>query len=139
MTDSGTADSVTVTAKIEGDNAGEPDGVAIGTITSQIDTFAGSQTKTITYTFASPVPIDPSTVYHIVLEGEDVDSNTSVGHSNTGGQGTNISVDSGSSWSANNGALVHEVFEIDTVLNRIHQADASISNARANNFLGFCT
>jgi hypothetical protein len=123
------------TISIRANSAGQPTGADIGGYTA---TGAPNGVPvTVTFTFATPVPISPSTDYHIVIRALSTTGADTAHGNNTAGTGTNSSANSGSTWSASNGALQYGLYEIDTVSGQISKSKADISSNRANNFVGF--
>lgn len=125
-----------ITAHIFADSAGKPTGSSLGS-------KAGSGTVPLaggshTFVFDTPISVTASTVFHMVLQSTAANNQAFIRRANSSGQGTNDSADSGSTWVANNGALVSEIFEINTVAGKVHKTDASfVGSARVNNFIGF--
>ena len=64
-----------VTVEIFSDNAGAPN-ASLGSTTLDIDTEIGTAFATITATFATPVDVSASTVYHVVLSADYTASST---------------------------------------------------------------
>lgn len=129
--------SHTLTASVRADSAGLPTGADLGSDSGSgtIDVSGGGDA--ITVTFTTPITVSPSTDYHIVLRVTNPDADLYIRRLNSASQGTSKSTNSGSSWSANNGALHLIVNDIDTVAGQIYKADASLNDVHANNFIGF--
>jgi len=123
------------TASIRANNSSLPTGSDIGGISGTVTISAGTATSR-TITFSSPVPVSPSTDYHVVVRSN---SNSSIYRDNTAGQGAGSSTNSGSSWSANNGPFSLSVTKIDSVSSQVQKASASnsYSTVMRDNFVGF--
>lgn len=126
-----------ITASLRADSSGSPTGSDIGGYTGSVSIYCGTLCgKTIT--FSSPIPVSPSTNYHIILRGG---GNTGIYRNNTAGQGTNSSFNSGSSWSASNGAIELSMTKIDTVAGQITTSSAASTSSAPmyNNFIGIAS
>lgn len=117
-----------------GVSTGKPTGADIG---SKVATQTFSTSGFYNFTFASPVAVSPSTVYHVVVRVDSGGNTESINRANNTSVGTNRSSNSGSTWAANNGQIGFQIQEIDSTSGRICRASAGLSTARANNFIGF--
>jgi hypothetical protein len=132
----GGSSSSTFTVSIRANSGGQPTGADLGSIAVGSPTIGSGLSTDMTFTFSSPIAISPSTTYHVVIRGST--ANWIIQSGNTGGTGSNVSTNSGSSWSSANGPLYCAVFEIDTVAGQISKATAAlVARARSNNFIGF--
>jgi len=122
-------------ARIETDNAGVPSGTAIGTYTDAAGTSNSSNVEKL-MTFSTPVSVSPSTVYWVVIYGDDTGPapEQAGGATNANNKWT---TDSGSNWS--NASNFDKVwYEINTVAGRVYKADANgVHTDFYNNFIGF--
>ena len=127
--------SSVITASIRTNSAGQPTGADISSITGTVTPNVAVATLQ-TLTFSSPIPVSPNTTYHVIFRGNS--TNVVVYGNNSAGQGTNSSANSGSTWSASNGALELVTYEIDTVSGQISRSTASVqARDRNSNFIGF--
>lgn len=125
-----------VTVEIYADSAGVPTGSVLGTVTRSSLGITGSSVD-YTFTFATPVSVSASTNYHVVVYRSGTSQTTLLNRNDTASQGTTKSTDSGSSFSAINGAMDVIVYDINHTSGSVYQADASTDNFRANAFVGF--
>lgn len=126
-----------LTASIRANSAGQPTGSDIGGLTGTVNiNTAGSLARTIT--FSTPIPVSASTDYHVIFRGA---GTCNIYGNASSGQGTNSSANSGSTWSASNGALELSMTKIDTVAGQITPSSATntFSSAMYNNFIGFAS
>jgi len=123
-----------VRVSLRADSAGKPTGSDLDS--KDVSASLTTSPTYITFTFDTPVSVSASTDYHLVARLTDGNSDVYIDRDNDASTGTNKSTDSGSSWSANNGELEFEVFEINNTAGEIYQSDASSNNFRANNFIG---
>ena len=124
-----------VTVHIYANSGGAPTGSSLGS-----QAFSGNSGSVVKTTFATPVTVTASTVYHIVIQSTTGDNNTNIRRANSAGQGTNKSTDSGSNWAANNGAIYCTIYEIDSVVGQIMKSTAvGPTRARDKNFIGFAS
>ena len=124
-----------VTVGIYADSAGVPTGSVLGTVTRSLGITAS--TVDYTFTFTTPISVSASTNYHIVVYRSGTSQTTYLQRNDTGSLGTTKSTNSGSSFSAINGALYIIVYDVNHVPGSIYRADASTNNVRANTFIGF--
>lgn len=129
--------SYTWTVSIRANSGGAPTGADLGS-TSGATVGTTNTLETITVDFASPVAVSGSTDYHIVMRVSSVNGSLPpvVYGNTTGSTGANKSINSGSSWSANNGPLYHTVYLAATVAGRIYKTSAATSG-KYQNFIGF--
>lgn len=126
------------TASLRADSAGQPTGSDISGLTGTVSINNGGAAAQRTITFATPIPVSPSTTYHFIFRSSAGGGASQIFGNNSAGTGSNSSANSGSSWSAANGALELTVGEIDTVSGQISKATASLqSRDRNTNFVGF--
>lgn len=132
MSGNGSGGTLTVSLRAD-DGSGKPTGSDLG-----VGTVSYSTTEaTYVVTFSSSIAVSPSTFYHIIARLDVGGAGRFITRDNTAGTGTNKSTDSGSTWSANNGPLVYDVYEEDTALNKIYKACSLFNSGRANGFIGF--
>lgn len=104
--------SANFTAGIYTDNAGVP-GVLVGDVaTASVPAGFSAGDFTLIFTFLQAV--NPATIYHFVIYSDVTNGNLNVYTGNTPAVGTNISTNSGSTWSTQNGYLNLIVTELDT-------------------------
>ncbi len=59
-----------VLLKLQGDSSNKPDGVTLDTSDNVAVTSIGTSLALVTFTFSTPVRLEPFTQYHLVLEGD---------------------------------------------------------------------
>lgn len=96
-------------AYIYTDNAGQP-GTLVGSTTGTIPGAHSSGDFPVTFTFTE-IDASPLTNYHLVISLVTSATTFEVLTGNSAGVGTNISSDSGASWSAENGYLYATIYE----------------------------
>lgn len=123
----------TMTIHIYANSGGAPTGSSLGS-----QAFVGSTGSLVKTTFATPVTVSPSTLYHIVVVSTNGDNNIRIRKGAGAGTGVNKSTDSGANWVADNGPFYHSVYEIDSTAGQIMKSTAvGPTRARDKNFVGF--
>jgi len=130
--------SGTMTVSVRAVSGGLPTGSDLGgTCTGTYTSIPNATTQTaVTATCVTPIAINPSTSYAVVVRISTSAGNASIYRSNTAGQGASNSSNSGSSWSAINGPMNYIIWEGRTA-GRIYKTSAAVNNDAANNFIGF--
>ena len=129
------AANTVLTASIRADSSGQPTGSDISGLTGTVNiNTAGSLARTVT--FSTPIPVSASTDYHVIFRGA---GTCNIYGNNTSSQGTNASANSGSTWSASNGALELSITAIDTTSGQLSLSSATSTRSSPyyNNFVGF--
>ena len=134
----------TIVVEIRTNNSGEPSDTVVASV-SDTKVLPAAGAANYDFTFSSLVSVDPSTTYHIVAyisssgTGNDVDW----GRDNTGSTGAHQSsggispYEPTGTWSAIGGPFRFATYEVQNVAGEVYQADASNTDFRFNNFIGF--
>lgn len=137
FTNGDTVGSGDTRASIRATSGGNPTGADLGSGT----VTASNNDTEYTVTFATPIPVSPSTTYALVLRRVTNTTNIGTVSSNPYADGKlHRSTNSGSTWDSTTYAaydIKFKIYEIDTISPLLYKADASSADVYANNFIGF--